>query len=54
MLTSRGWRVSPALVLCALLLAVTAFFVAHPTADSSTVPPPVSRATATHPAAHLR
>ena len=54
MLTSRGWRVSPALVLCALLLAVTVFFVVNPTADSSVVPPPVSKSTSTHPSAHLR
>ena len=53
MLTSRGWRVSPALLLCALLLAVTGFFVANPTADSSVVPPPVSKSTPTHSVAHL-
>lgn len=54
MLTSRGWRVSPALVLSTLLLAVTVFFLGHPTADSSAVPPPVSRSTSVHPATHLR
>ena len=53
MLTSRGWRVSPALLLCTLLLAVTVFFVVNPTADSSVVPP-VSKSTSTHSAAHLR
>ena len=48
MLTSRGWRVSPALVFCALLLVVTVFLLANPTADNSAVPPPVSRPTPTH------
>ncbi len=53
MLTSRGWRVSPALVFCALLLLVTAFLLANPTADSSGMPAPVSKPMPTH-AARLR
>lgn len=51
MLTSRGWRLSPALVFCALVLVVTVFLLANPRADSSAVAPPVSRSTVTHTAA---
>ncbi|MDN5767109.1 MAG: hypothetical protein L0H96_14785 [Humibacillus sp.] len=48
MLTSRGWRLSPAVVFCALLLVVTVFLLANPTADNSAVAPPVSKSTPTH------
>ena len=54
MLTSRGWRVSPVLFFCVLLLAVTVFLMANPAADSSAVPPPVSKPTPTHAVAHPR
>ena len=53
-LTSRGWRVSPVLVFCVLLLAVTVFLLTNPTADSSAVPAPVSRPTPVHAVAHPR
>ncbi len=41
MLTSRGWRVSPAAVFVAVLFAVAVFLAAHPAWDSAEDPAPV-------------
>ncbi|MBB2986576.1 hypothetical protein [Terracoccus luteus] len=44
MLTSRGWRVSPAAAFVAVLLAVAVFLATHPAWDSAEDPAPVGYA----------